>query len=377
MSKPCRVFHLIKGLGRGGAEMLLAEGLRCADRARFAYAYGYFLPWKDAMVASLQGEGAPVTCFAARRNATILLSAQRVAKHLRWWKADVLHCHMPLAGTVGRVAGKLAGIPVVYTEHNTMERFHPITRWLNLTTWRWQAQVIAVSADVANSIRVHADSTVPVKIVLNGINVDYFRRNRADRGAVRHQFGISPQAPVIGTVAVFRPQKRLHDWLEAARRLRERVPDVHFLFVGDGPLRGELGRYTARLGLDDVVHFTGLQEDVRPYLAAMDVFMVSSVFEGLPLALLEAMSMECTVVSTAVGGIPEAVRDRENGFLVEPRNPELLARVTGDVLGSADARRQCGERARRTVEERFSIQHVSQELEATYVDVVTRYSDGS
>ena len=376
MSARIRVFHLIKSLGRGGAEMLLPEGLRFADRARFAYGYGYFLPWKDAMVASLESQSAEVTCFSARSNATILLAARQVAGHLKSWKADLLHCHMPMAGAVGRVAGKLAGIPVVYTEHNKMERFHPLTRWLNLTTWRWQEQVIAVSGDVADSIRAHADSRVPVRVVLNGINVDYFRRDRADREAVRRCFGIPMHAPVVGTVAVFRVQKRLQDWLEAARRLREGYPDIHFLLVGDGPLRKELLAHTARLGLQEVVHFAGLQDDVRPYLAAMDVYMMSSLFEGLPVALLEAMSMECAVVCTAVGGIPEAVSDDENGFLVEPCNPELLAQVTGAVLASPERLRRCGEQARRTVEERFSMWRMTQELEATYLDVVSRYGDG-
>jgi glycosyltransferase involved in cell wall biosynthesis len=313
-----------------------------------------------------------VTCFAATNNAAILLSARRVATHLKAWRADLVHCHMPMAGVVGRIAGELSGVPVVYTEHNKMERFHPVTRWMNLATWRLQEQVIAVSGDVADSIRSHASSKVPVKVVLNGIDVERFRRDAADGSAVRFDHRIPIGAPVVGTVAVFRAQKCLHDWLEAARRLRERIPDIHFLLVGDGPLGVELVARAARLGVTDVVHFVGLQADVRPYLAAMDVYLMSSIFEGLPVALLEAMSMECAVVSTAVGGVPEVVRDGENGFLVPPQDPELLARVTGDALGSASTLRRCGAEARRTVEDRFSMRRMSAELEATYRDVLDR-----
>jgi glycosyltransferase involved in cell wall biosynthesis len=373
MTAPIRVFHLIKSLGRGGAEMLLPEGLRFADRARFAYGYGYFLPWKDAMVASLEGQGVEVTCLAARSNPAILLSARRVAEHLGEWKADLLHCHMPMAGAVGRLAGALAGIPVVYTEHNKMERFHPLTRWLNLRTWRWQQQVIAVSGDVADSIRSHAGSDVPVKVVLNGINVDHFRRDLAEAQPVRSRFGIPANVPVIGTVAVFRVQKRLHDWLDAARRLRAQHPTARFLIVGDGPLREELLALTIQMELDDVVHFAGLQEDVRPYLAAMDIYMMSSMFEGLPVALLEAMAMECAVVCTSVGGIPEAIRNDDNGFLVKAGDPARLARVAGEVLGSRDTMRRVGAAARRTVEQRFSMQRMTGELEATYLEVLGRY----
>jgi glycosyltransferase involved in cell wall biosynthesis len=376
MSTPIRVFHLIKSLGRGGAEMLLAEGLRVADRTRFVYGYGYFLPWKDAMVDGLESQSAEVTCFSARSNPAILLAARRVARYLKTWRADLVHCHLPVAGVAGRLAGKLAGIPVVYTEHNRMEQYHPVTRRLNLVTWGWQQQVIAVSGGVADSIRTHAGSRVPVTVVLNGIDVDSFRRERADPQAVRRRFGISGNVPVVGTVAVFRAEKRLHDWLEAARRIRDRYPDIHFVLVGDGLLREELASHAVRLNLDGVVHFAGLQQDVRPYLAAMDVYMISSLFEGLPLALLEAMAMGCAVVSTAIGGIPEAIHDGENGFLVEPGNPEALAAVTGRMLSSPETLRRCGDAARVTVEERFSMRRMARELEAMYLNVLRRELNG-
>ncbi len=372
MCRPIRVFQLIKSLGRGGAEMLLPESLRFADRDRFTYGYGYFLPWKDAMVPSLEVQGAEVTCFSARHSLAILASARQIAEHLRKWEADLLHCHMPMAGAVGRLAGKMTGIPVVYTEHNKMERFHPVTRWLNLLTWRWQEHVIAVSADVAASIRNHVSSQVPVEVVLNGIDVAHFRREAADVASIHQRWGIPAGAPVVGTVAVFRLQKRLQDWLQAAKLLAERRPEMHFLLVGDGPQREELVSLAAALGLEGRVHFPGLQEDVRPYLAAMDVYLMSSLFEGLPLALLEAMAMRCAVVATAVGGIPEVIREGENGFLVQPQQPEVLARKVEEVLASPELRGRVGETGRRTVQERFSMQRMVQDLESTYLSVLQR-----
>lgn len=375
--RPLRIFHLIKSLGRGGAEMLLPEGLRFADRERFTYGYGYFLPWKDAMVGSLREQGADVTCFSARSNAAILASTRRVAAHLEGWGADLVHCHMPMAGVVGRVAAKLAGIPVVYTEHNLFERFHPVSRRLNHLTWRWQEEVIAVSGDVAESIRTHAPASVPVKVVLNGIDVETFRRDGVDGGGVRAELGIPADVPVVGAVAVFREQKRLDDWLEAAHILRARIPATRFVLIGDGPLRAELEGRVRRLALEDAVHFPGLQEDVRPYLAAMDVYMISSLFEGLPLALLEAMSMECAVVSTAVGGIPEVIRDGRNGFLVETGRPQRLAGAVARLLESPDTARRCAAEARRTVQERFSMARMTRELESTYVDVLHRCGNGA
>jgi L-malate glycosyltransferase len=372
-----RVFHLIKSLGRGGAEMLLPEGLRFADRERFEYGYGYFLPWKDAMVRSLEEQDVSVTCFGGRTNAQILLSTRRVAAHLRREGVDVLHCHMPVAGAVGRIAAKMVGIPVVYSEHNLQERFHPATRWLNQATWRWQERVIAVSGDVSDSIHSRLGTRVPVDVVLNGVDVNRFRRSDADGGSVRRQYGISDDAPVIGTVAVFRVQKRLEDWLTAARSLLDSHPEARFLLVGDGPLRGEVEAGLRAHRLEQAVFLPGLKEDVRPYLAAMDIDMMSSIFEGLPVALLEAMSMECVPVCTAVGGIPEVIRSGENGFLTEPEQPEQLARAAGDLIGDRARMKVIASAARETVAERFSMKRMTGELEAIYLQAIQSYSSGA
>lgn len=365
-----RIFHLIKGLGRGGAEVLLAEGLRVAARDRFEYGYGYLLPWKAALVPSLEAQGADVVCFNCRNNLSIPWAAQRVASHLRRWRADLLHCHLPIAGVVGRSAGRLTGVPVVYTEHNRMERYHPLTRRLNVLTWGWQDRVIAVSAEVARSIRSHVNGAVRTDVVLNGVDTDRFDRSLVDGSTLRRRIGIPAEAPVIGTVAVFRAQKALDDWLRAARILFDSHPDLHFLLVGDGPLREEVSARVRSLGLEGVVHLPGLQEDVRPYLAAMDLFMVSSIFEGLPVALLEAMAMRCRVVATAVGGVPEVIRDGENGLLVAPRQPEALARCAAQLL--TDTVRDFGEEGRRTVVLRFSLRRMMRDLEETYLDVLDR-----
>ena len=370
-----KVLHLIKSLGRGGAEMLLPEGLRFADRERFDFSYAYFLPWKDAVVPALRDLGAEVTCVSASGNARILLAARRVATLMRASGVDLVHCHLPIAGVVGRIAGRMTGVPVVYTEHNKQERYHPLTRALNRHSWAWQERVIAVSDDVAASIAKHIRSRVPVQVVLNGVDTDRFRRDPNVAHRVRGELGIPESAPVVGTVAVFRQQKRLDHWLDAARRIRDGRPDTQFVIVGDGPLRTEIEAHAALLDLSDVVHFTGLREDVRPFLAAMDVYMMSSVFEGLPVALLEAMSMECVPVATAVGGIPQAIRSGENGYLAEPLRPDLLAERVGDVLGARDRTGELGEAARETVCTRFDMRRMARELESVYETVIRQFPE--
>lgn len=367
-----RIFHLIKSLGRGGAETLLPETLRYADRERFTYAYGYFLPWKDDLVAALEGQGAEVTCFEASGNAQILLAARRVARHLQAWKADVLHCHLPLAGVVGRLAGRWAGVPVVYTEHNLQERYHPLTRWLNHYTWGWQQGVVAVSEGVARSARNYSGTRVPIHTVPNGVNHEQYSPEQSDGAPVRRELGISNDAPVVGTVAVFRTQKRLDRWLRVAQAVRTAIPGAHFVLVGDGPLRVDLEAQARTLALQDCVHFAGLQEDVRPYLAAMDVYLMTSAFEGLPLALLEAMAMQRPVVTTAVGGIPEVIMDGTEGFLLEEDDRKGLTTATHRLLTDGSLRTRLGTAARRTVVERFSVERMTAELEELYEEVAAR-----
>lgn len=365
-----RVFHLIKSLGRGGAEVLLSEGLRHSNREMFEFGYGYFLPKKTAMVSSLEEQGVEVVCFNAENSIHILSTAREVAKFLTRWQADLVHCHLPIAGVVGRLAGRMCGIPVIYTEHNRMERYHPLTRRLNLFTWGLQSRVIAVSAEVASSIGAHVRRPVPVDVVLNGVDLEHFSGERTDGTQVRRSLGIPTDAPIVGTVAVFRAQKALDDWLKAARQIVDRVPSVNFVIVGDGPLRMELADLSRTIGLAGVVHFPGLQTDVRPYLAAMDVFMSSSLFEGLPVALLEAMAMRCPVVATSVGGIPEVIRHGENGYLVEPRSPSNLANSVLDLLQSNERSRRFGEFGRNTIEGGFSLQRMNRQIEAIYLEAM-------
>ena len=373
-----RVLHLIKGLGRGGAELLLAETIRHSDRERFQYGYSYFLPWKNALVARLEQEDCPVHCFGGGNAASILMRAPKVASYAKQWGARLIHCHLPLAGIVGRAAGRMAGIPVVYTEHNKLERYHPLTRRLNVATWALQHQVIAVSSAVADSIVRFTRPSVPVHVLVNGVDTDRFDRDGLETGRdVRHELGIPDGALVVGTIAVFRKQKRLDQWIEAARGIHNALPQTVFVLVGGGPLEKEIREQVERSGLTGVVHFPGILEDVRPLLALMDVFMMSSMFEGLPVALLEAMAMRCPVVATSVGGIPEVVTHSVTGLLVEPNRPDQLGSAVCSLLESPERRAAIGRAAREVVEEKFGVRRMTRELESIYANILATWNAGA
>lgn len=357
------VCHLIKGLGRGGAERLLPQLARSWG-GRLKLSVGYFLPWKDALAGELEEAGCAVRCFGARSAAGMLARSPAVARWLRRERVDLVHAHLPLAGVTARIAGRLVRTPVVYTEHNLQERYHPLTRRANLATWGWQREVVAVSDGVAESIARHAPAGVPVRVVRNGIEIA--PADEAGGRELRARVGISEAAPVVGTVAVFRRQKRLDLWLAAARRIADREPEARFLVVGDGPLRGEIEALAGRLGLADRVAFTGLLDDVRPCLAAIDVYLMTSEFEGLPLALLEAMAAGRAVVVTAVGGVAEAVSDGDSGVVRRFGDVEGLAEAAADLLAAPERRLALGAAARERVAGSFGIDRMASELEAVY-----------
>ena len=175
---------------------------------------------------------------------------------------------------------------------------------------------------------------------------------------------------IVGTVCVFRTQKRLHLWLELAQRLYRANPALHFVIVGDGPEEDRLREQVRAQGMEDVVSFPGRLEEVRPWLASMDVYLMTSEFEGLPIAMLEAMSMELPVVATAAGGIGEAVTDGVEGYLAPVPDWERLEVPLRNLLADADLRSRIGRGARTRVQREFSVRRMAAELEKIYTDVL-------
>ena len=351
--------------------MLLPETLRVHDREQFDFAYGYFLDYKGQLANTLIEQDVMVQCFNANGAAKMLLSVPKVARFAQDWGAELIHCHLPLAGVVGRLAGKLSNIPVIYTEHNKQERYHPLTRKANLWTMPINQLVLSVSGEVEKSLRHNLNGTAPpIRTLLNGVNTTRFDRKQYDKKMIRQELGLSPETPIIGTVCVFRVQKRLHYWLDLAKKVLSNYPNTHFILVGDGPEEENIRAKVKQLNLNDRVHFPGRLEEVRPWLAAMDIYLMTSEFEGLPIAMLEAMSMELPVVATTAGGIGEVVREGKEGFLSTINACFALEKGLLQLLSSPSLRETIGRNARQRVIEGFSIERMMRELEEIYREVL-------
>lgn len=364
MARKHVVLHIIKSLGRGGAEMLLPATLKEHDRSAFDFHYIYFLPWKDQLVPALEQAGGRVTCLSAANNVAMLFRLVRLIRYIKENEIQLLHCHLPWAGIVGRLAGWWLNIPVLYTEHNKQERYHFLTRWLNRITLPLSHRVIAVSEEVARSILAVKGSSFAVDVIKNGVDIDLF--SGLDRGSARDALRIPDTSLVVGNVCVFRKQKRLLVWLSLAEQVHREYPEVIFLLVGAGPLAPEVAAHIQANHMQPYVICPGLQTDVRPFLACMDIFMITSEFEGLPVAMLEAMAAGIPVVSTQAGGIGEVVGDGREGFVVPVETPESLLMPLQRLIQDESLRNKLGRNAYQRVQSAFSLQRMTQQLEALY-----------
>lgn len=363
-----KILHIIKSLGRGGAETLLPETLRLHNSDKFEFHYIYFLPWKDQMVESIEKQGGQVNCLSAKNNFKLLQQYPKVIAYCEKHGIDLIHCHLPWSGFLGRIVHSKTKIPVVYTEHNIQERYHILTKLLNKYTFNNQSLALGVSNDVSRSINQNIAPKIPVQTLLNGVNTHIYKRDIIKGNKIRDDFNIPINAVVIGNLAVFREQKSIPNWLQAFKKVSNKVENVYGILVGAGPLEKEIKNLVQNLGLEGKVFLPGLQTDTVSYFSAMDIFMMSSEFEGLPIALLEAMSMNCAVVSTKAGGVVEVIRENKDGILCEVGDIEGLSNGALRVIENNQERVDFQNAARLRVISEFSLDNMVKELEAVYTN---------
>lgn len=280
----------------GGAEKLLLDLSRISGNRSIKYYHGY-LSQKHNFVADMMiQDGENVRCFNAHSKIRTILSLLSITRFVKDKKIDIIHSHLPISGVVSRIVGWWLDLPVVYTEHNLPSSYNAVTRTLNKMTWSLNSVVIAVSDKVKSDINKSIGGNVKVCVIKNGIDTEKFKYDENERSRVRNDLGIPVNAHVIGVVAKFRAEKCLSEWLEIAGQIHARFPDTHFIIVGEGPESKKLKNLAYKLGVMSNTHFVGMHSNTIPYYSAMDIFMLTSKNEGLPLALLEAMSMQLVIV---------------------------------------------------------------------------------
>lgn len=285
----------------------------------------------------------------------------RLAKVFRQFRPDIVHTHKYKDSILGSIVARYTGIPhVVRAIHGMPEPFTGL-RNLKMTGYTiadrlisgWLVdKVIAVSSDI-EKVLLQTYGSNRVVCIHNGINLDavHVTMQRADK---RKEWHVDDQAVLIGTVGRLVPVKGHAILLEAFRSLRQQYRNVRLIFVGDGPLRGSLEAEAKRLGLDESVIFSGHQEQSYDFINMMDIFVLPSLHEGIPMVLLEAFALKRPVIASRVGGIPEVVSHGHSGILVSPGNPEELAAAISDMIKDTARAEALGIAGHRHVEDDFS-----------------------
>lgn len=364
-----RILHLRTVTGRGGGpEKTLLNSQRFIASG-YELRLAYIRPADDAdydMPERAAALGAPLVDIP-ERGAIDPRTVWRLVREIREFRPHVLHPHDYKTNILAVLLGGWFRVPVVTTMHGYVTLGGRLDWYYRLDRWALHRMrhVIAVSDDLAAAI---ADLKLPaerVTVIENGIDAEHFRP-RAPRDEAKKKFGIPAERLVLGCVGRLFPEKGFDLLIEAVRRLVDRGYDAHLLVAGEGPERQRLAQRVAELQLGDRVGLVGHLAETIPFYEALDVFVLSSLREGLPNVLLEAMSMRLPVVATEVGGVPRLVRNGENGFLVKSPAPDELAAATMLLLDDAALRERFGAAGRECVETRYSFRTRMARVQAVY-----------
>jgi glycosyltransferase involved in cell wall biosynthesis len=380
--------HIITRLELGGAQLAtLCE----VERSRFPAGKRFLLYGPGGMLDAEANALRDITClpvFALQRPIAVAADARALAelRHAlvrckagapagRW----LVHTHSSKAGILGRFAARFAGVDrIVHSIHGFGHRPQEgrLVHEALLTAEQLAAQVTdGVTADSqANLTQAEAEGIIfpsmPAMVVRCGIDVAAFTRPRTEPAVVRASLGIPVSHRVVVSVACLKPQKDPATYVRVAARVIAQRPETTFLLAGDGELRPTVEAMAAELGLGTRFKLLGWRRDVADLLHMSDLFMLTSLWEGLPQALAQALAAGLPIVATDVDGAPEAVRHGESGFLAPAGAVDELARHALSLLGDESRRRAMGARGRESVGE-FSVGQMLEDLDAFYAKVTS------
>ena len=328
-----KVVQIVEDMKVGGQEAIIASLARGLDPETFDVRV-WCTQAGGRLADELQSEGYDVQVLGLvglRR----LQDVVRLTKQLRDEEIDVVHTHAWGGGLIGRFAALNSRSPVVVGHvhgiYNYISKVH-----LLLDAALCRASTVTICCSRAARDFVVEQQCVPaekVTVIYNGIDLSPFHERPAEeKAAVRQELGVETDGPVVGSVGHLLTHKGHEHLVRAFPQVLKAMPRARLLLVGEGKKRDELAQLAEDLGVAESTIFTGVRRDVPKLLSIMDVFVLPSLNEGLGMATIEAMASRVPVVASRVGGIPEIVRDRETGLLVEPGSPEQLAEAILEIL---------------------------------------------
>ena len=306
-----------------------------------------------------------------------LRTTVRLARILRRDKPHIVETHTAKAGAVGRVSARLAGVPIVihvFHGHVFHSYFGPLKTRLFLNAERALARItdriITVSPAQRRDI-VQVYGIAPVERVLTiplGLDLQPLRvAKQAYGGQFRSSLGVSDDTPLVGFVGRLTAVKNPELFVKAARRVVDQCPQTRFVFVGDGELRPELERQVDALGLAQHVLFAGWQADMLPIYADLDLLALTSLNEGTPVTVIEALASGTPVVATAVGGVPDVVMDQETGTLVPSGHADVLAEAMLQLIRAPEWAQALALAGQQDVLKRFDLERLTNDMASLYI----------
>lgn len=290
---------------------------------------------------------------------------------------QIVHTHSSKAGIIGRWAAWFAGVPVIVHTvhgwgHNDLQ--HPLVRkfyiFLEKLTLKITDQLIAVSGKniikgLNDGIGQHHDYSV----IRSGIELERFGHPQVDQQTMRNQLGIPLDATVIGTVIRLSPQKAPLDFIQAAAMLAQKLEKVYFIIVGDGPLHDDVVKKAQEHNIESKLIMTGLRRDIPELMNCFDIFVLSSLWEGLPRVIPQAMAAGVPVIATEIDGSAEIIKSDHNGLLVPPGKPECIANAVMRVLNHPDLKSTLIREAFKTIDE-YSAENMVAKIDTLYIRLI-------
>jgi glycosyltransferase involved in cell wall biosynthesis len=303
-----------------------------------------------------------------------LLALWNLCRFLKRGRFSIVHTNSSKAGIIGRLAAGWAGVPViVHTVHGWSFHDHMprpsrlLFIALERLTARFSTALVVVSArDIDKGLRAGIGEPTRYHLIRSAIPLDAFDPARVDAASVRRDLGLPDDAPVLGNVGRFSSQKNPLDWVRVAARVARAMPECRFLLVGDGPLRPDVERALAEAGIAERTVLTGLRRDVPRMMAAMDVFLLTSLWEGLPRVIPQAMAMRTPVVANRADGTVEAIAHGETGFLCAPGDLDGLTAHCLELLRDPARRRAMGTRGREWATSEFDVRSMVSQIADLY-----------
>jgi len=380
------ILHPITRLIVGGAQenTMYTAALLDPTRYRIEVLSGPQTGPEGSLIEEVRARGVPLTILptllrqvSPLNDARALLALIRLMRRERY---TIVHTHSSKAGILGRIAAKLAGVPIIiHTVHGWSFHEHmvPAVRWTYILLERCTARftdalIVVAQPDIEKGLRAGIGKPEQYHLIRSAIPLDEFDPAGVDRDAARHALGLPLDAPVLGNVGRFSAQKNPLDWVRVAGKVARQLPDCHFLLVGDGPLRAEVEAALVAEGIAERTVLTGLRRDVPQLLATMDSFLLTSLWEGLPRVIPQAMAMRVPVVANRADGTAEAITHGETGFLCAPGNLDEAAAYCVQLLTQPDLRAAMGARGREFALQEFDVRQMVTQIDRLYQELLAR-----